>query len=1729
MAIEKRIINMPIGGMDLDSFPSDVKPSDVTLRVNGGYGTKRYNRPGDVPDMANVMWITGLPNNIVGRATVPKRNFWVIFSVNDGSEIGIANWETKQYTKIATDKEFRCDWGFNDCEEINIEYDFKKGCRDLMLYFSSKYIYYHINLDELLDPRRKKGLKDLILSEGGVDECQKYDCSYFRNFKCVCGIKSNLKDTGNGGYNLPAGVYQVFVRLEDRNGTPSNIFTASSQLNIGSEDNIPGQRSNSCIEIHLSNLPCNFHLAEIILASKVGGYEKAVIVARRIYNNRQMSYTYCGKNNEEITINPEELRYRGRVGFEGSSLKIKNNKMYYYNILPIKNPDLQKRVIEETKVKLKPFLVPYKDVVKYQLTSLQRSERYMFSANFNTCEYGPTPAYVLAPTGGGLEYEDISFAEIIKASQSQMAKVEYVNGKVIRIQSDCKEGSLGNTSGGGCGRGANCGLCNGGGGDIGDGGSGCGRGNNTCIGYRGQYEEQEKEGYGDGYVGSSLSSKIEEDINNTDTSAEDVKNVIDCTPKNCIPEGEECGSSTCDECECEKNSKAAKEYEDTIVTGAKNAIIDWMDRLASYAKDGYDPSSRSSSIKEAALNLINKAVKKREQVYQSTDKVKVTRKVVPELAASPGNTTEHIDQNICDKTVDSYGNVVLNAKVDRTHASFPFIIYETANKYPDTLNCYGEPIYGSYAGKPIQLFEVPPASKIPLFLNNINIEGVPSNLRPDGSMYDQQLVVLLGLDIEDLPIPTDQELGATLCKDNPVSINQIERDPANSRVLGKGMAIGGYFGNVHGEKFLYSKHAVNSPEYVDRYIDDSGSRKGIGSSSKHMFLHSLDLNIYHLGLAPTHLQCEGIIKGSGERYGLAAMGPPPNDRFIGRRVDMKGARSAINFSYMDIPPGHIESDFFSPLEIDGITYVAPDGIVKDANFDIPIMNKGKEGIVAIQSSKIKDLTELLFDYSFLGVTIDHKVPAKGRSLYVSLLRENPDQYGTLISQPYVLLGLEGNNETYKTGKISGICGDIYVGLDTVRRTSYISDKVGEEYPIGAVVDGKVRSRTVCDPPDNWDFNENGAWNPHELPKSGDMANAKNWAGLRTTEYPLNYYEVVATDVDDDGLPTDYALWRNQNSPSDVFYFGTLTHLNMFWAETRVCPWLRQTGEGSQVDLKKVFFPNLKDLVLDSTFLGGSEQFGVDWNKGWLNEYHLRVEQPSKAQLAKVFFLKMLINFITPIGYALLLAQVETSIGAASAALMTPILVAIWTYVKLNYFTDERIFDMVGIANCRTDAEGAGTDRWVEGLQDNYWKYNWDYSENLKIDVRFGLPDPYYTCNCEKETVNYIIYSAISREGIDADGYLSVSPFNKIEIPTHTGKLQLLFENENGFYAITTDRILILSEPPTSLPTISGGSIQIGGASNIQEPRPLFHELNEGRIGILDPNSSIATPWGQLIIDEVQRQIFLFSGRYAEPISDYRARRWFQENLAFKCKGCRDEKQEYGYSAGIDYVNEMIFITKHDCECSWTLGYSVKNKWWHSFYTFKPYFYFWNRANMFTFENGEIWKHTDSNKHLSYYGKSASFIIEIALYVKAEYGLNMPITWLSTTIDTTVKNNELLDTFETFNSIAIHGELVSTGQNQVKILEFSTDRYKRHVDDKSYVGAIRNANKWNVNDLRNYLDDNMPPVNNKCPYDSIAAVTNNDKVPKDLYGDYLLMRLEYSGEKELITKSILHRVDVRMDG
>ena len=296
---------------------------------------------------------------------------------------------------------------------------------------------------------------------------------------------------------------------------------------------------------------------------------------------------------------------------------------------------------------------------------------------------------------------------------------------------------------------------------------------------------------------------------------------------------------------------------------------------------------------------------------------------------------------------------------------------------------------------------------------------------------------------------------------------------------------------------------------------------------------------------------------------------------------MRGCRSAHSLTdnsatlYGKYENGTLTPTPFKDLgyeyDITGITYAKADRIITPPKgIDLPLMNRGRESSVYFQSTGLEDYD----DISFIGDVLEHSRPlGKGYTSYISLLRNNTNQYGSLVNQVYISTGLSGHSGsiTNGVGRTEGICGDAYIGFNSVKRSSYISDKVGDYYNIPAMDNTKRSPRTVCEQPETWDQDILGLWYPTKLPESGDVGNAKNWAGLHTSYTRTdNYIEAIAG--------TEFPA-------SEAYYPRTLNHMNYFIGESRVCPWLLQTGAGSQIELKKVYYPNLKDLDLDPTLTG----------------------------------------------------------------------------------------------------------------------------------------------------------------------------------------------------------------------------------------------------------------------------------------------------------------------------------------------------------------------------------------------------------------------------------------------------------------------------------------------------------------------------------------------------------------
>ena len=145
-------------------------------------------------------------------------------------------------------------------------------------------------------------------------------------------------------------------------------------------------------------------------------------------------------------------------------------------------------------------------------------------------------------------------------------------------------------------------------------------------------------------------------------------------------------------------------------------------------------------------------------------------------------------------------------------------------------------------------------------------------------------VFLTGVSFSGIEPP--ENLPKPLCGQNPFTIVYVQRTEANKSVIGSGVAISCFKGEIQGEAFMFPKHGVNSWERYDRSIEPQGPstfRGGIGIRDNDVFdvydqshpvapyiIHSFDFHANKPPLDASNVLFELELYGKGFRHGLYA-------------------------------------------------------------------------------------------------------------------------------------------------------------------------------------------------------------------------------------------------------------------------------------------------------------------------------------------------------------------------------------------------------------------------------------------------------------------------------------------------------------------------------------------------------------------------------------------------------------------------------------------------------------------------------------------------------------------------------------------------------------------------------------------------------------------------------------------------------------------------------------------
>ncbi len=951
---------------------------------------------------------------------------------------------------------------------------------------------------------------------------------------------------------------------------------------------------------------------------------------------------------------------------------------------------------------------------------------------------------------------------------------------------------------------------------------------------------------------------------------------------------------------------------------------------------------------------------------------------------------------------------------------------QESNKYPCTTDCYGNQIYCGLADQPVTHHTFPSNVEIPYWEPKNSGDG--STYQNDADIMDGY-AILLGVEFTNINIPL--AIKGYLCSTNPYTFGVVKRNSSNSSVILKGLGTEMYKGQNNGKDYLYFKYGLNSFEKISRFID-TGNGKRFGNTSddtNNINIYSLDQLTRTPYLGGTHIIREGTFNATGARHFLTAKGIEVNDNRAKRR-DQSG--SVHTMTIHNYSPSNVKLEIQGQGYVDANTVGAPDG------GDTPFMNKYGQSCAWITANGIGRGVN---DDSFVGDVLQEKAPIqRGEADYFSIIKEMDSQYGDLSSLNYSpILQARGFNQS-----IMGLVGDSYIGPYSFVKTGYVSDRIGNFFPIGNMVPGKV-DRSICDCPDDAAVSLIGNWYWKQLPKDGDAADAKRWAGTHTTTITKTWSEAQSTNQTESG-----------------YYFpGTTKALITYVGEFDANPWLRE-----RTDLLKEQIPNDLKLIYN---LHSEEPGGADWTLGYLNQWYKLWEQASPVALGLKVLILSMINIALPLLGISDWTNPESGIEFAGDMLSKVIQIGVWLMVSQVLFTNDFVDRFLGLDGCKRDEEGSNPES-TEAFFENYSGYNGDYSIDYFLPTIKGLPLEYTGCMATNSITNNFYISDENDISYYVNGYQVVRPNSYKFLEETHGKITKIYDINNRLFLHTTAGIYSIQIAQPQLDT-NIGSILLGNSQIVSMPHLITASSPEGSFGLLHPNHGVMTDKGFIFIDYNSKDIILFKGDGFDILSgrNFRMSTFFKKYLDF-CNNS-DCKFEYknntsNYIFGIDNLYDRIIFTKNDGNNSYTLSYDLATKRWKSFHSYTPQLYHNDRNDIFMIYNNELHKHDDHSKYNTYFDKYEGFLIDFTSTLDQEY-----FDYLSTEIFTEAVQKDSRNRDITFNQVSISNDYQTTGPINLNVIKkvgnLSNNLSDRIKDNIKTINTTRTIYSFRFDEIFDY--------------------------------------------------------------
>lgn len=1526
-------------GMYTDS-PLSTQPENTYINAWGVSNQSTEEKGGGIYNMAGMESCVKFPAGADKRGEhfLEERNWMVVFlNVGGKSEIGYWSTDNCEYKKVIDDNDIDgCNLEFGTDEWIPIvSKNMRNGtCNEIHLYWSNGGVYKRLNFDR---------------------PCVPIDCDEINLFNCKCVTTPSAVVTKKGGFDLEAGAYQYFAQLQDEDTNVTNWFSISNPVYVGSKNNKAGDLSEHAVNITIEHLDPDYPYVNLGVIKTIGGTPTALAIGRLSYSPNGVTFFHRSKSQYLYDLTIEEVLVKKPGYIRGSDLFQHDRVLYLFNTKGIRDPDLQARIIESVKVKGKTGRVPMRHA--HLFSGNQRDGVYSYFMNLNYCDGRKSRGYHIAgsgimPTTGGecLECTDDNYSNA--APGTKITGKPYDNPITIRNDvytpyTPTPQNELDNSDF-----------------DVPD---------------DDQFIPPATSGEGNACAcwawdkALGALSDTEPGRNYVNQELEALYNVLkDICESGCVDiESDDAGNQI---------TVRTDDAGESGTGGSGEYTIDISDMPTSGDTEA-SPDKRFKKLDD--INLANGEKPSTTNINSSVgqgpsgNNSNTSKGVQSGSAASKatsGNTPVQIGD--CEPTIVYTDSDCCTIKeiIPCIDDEWDPIVYLSCEKYPNEERCCAPgKTYGKLAGERIRYFKMPSIAQQPHFISYH--DGVPSAEHRDNHEYNNSFARFLWLEFSGIPLPKPEELDIPLCPITPVTINWELRDPVNDTVIASGILLPTFEGETLGETQLFPAHGTSSPVKIDRWINNNGSHKtDLESTVPAYIFFSPDTSFDRPSLQADYMRNALNLTGRGWRHELYAEGADPESSFVGKK-NRKGARASMNLNKWEVVPNDIKC-------VVAASYVPANSILDKADeFTKSLNNLNRPSTVYIETSgaRIPIVDPDPANPSFDRDIETHSKPLTGGAQYVSLNRFIPNAYGGVTDNVCFPIWPVSSEDIGEDGTATVLVrtGDTFINYWSIKRTSYVTNHVSPAPP-----DGR-----------------------------GIKPNFEHGGGI-TLPWPFKsilrrMFNTISADCECGTVPQGGNADRdprasnaeNGSGTDDRWFPQVQTQLISFPVESRVNLGFQGSGDSAFEST----YRDLNGQIFDSTFEGGGD--GA-YERSWMDRFFATMNENPRWK----YILRTILNFVFVFGIGIYLiitgliilthALTGTEVGfvitimsivAAGMGIGLMVIGFIWIIAWSNTDLDNRMIDnLLKITDCfpdkRPKSDGDGDaemkDSRVQGLEDNFYQYNYDFSLVNKIEPVLGLPAGFDPCHCPNDITYPIWHSNPQNPESSKDAYRNFKTNGYFDIPTSYGPPKRMSNIGSNVYLQTTDaRFQIIS-----------GDIELGsdvylqtGGRFLRYPQLILGSIQEGEGGTNDPNACQVTKWGDVVVDVEARQIYLFTGNSNQAIGDFGMTKFLDNFMDFEDKeAVRDEKaiKGVGYSLGVDNARNVLFITKKDRrgdkDRSWTLSFSMEDQAWIGFEYFTPLHYSWDRFKMFSLDKGTMWRHNKVGEFSTVYGERVPMIIDFVI-------------------------------------------------------------------------------------------------------------------------------------------------------